>query len=193
MTNHPNSEIDRRAGVHSTPLDGSLQPAAGHWRSIEAHAWLIVRSGHGLATEVTSLGSTQSGSVDVNAEVERSAVRLDLDLDQLVSACVECRTSRPELTTALTLESTHVGPVADHRWALAGRLSGPAGIALVESELEVRDLHRRNGHADEARFVVRTQVPLAALGVCATHVFRQAGTDHAELVTHLVATRDATT
>ena len=192
MTNYLNPDIDRRAGGAHGPLDGSLPPAAGRWRSIEAHAWLIVRSGNGLASEVTSLGERQSGTVDVHADVERSAVHLDVDLSQLIATCDECRTSPAALTTTLTLECTHVGAVSDHRWALAGRLSGPAGIALVDSELEVRDIHRHSGHDDEARFVVRTEVPIAALGQCATHLFRHAGTDDAELVTHLVATRDDT-
>lgn len=192
MTNHPNPEIDRQASVQHTPLDDTLQPAAGRWRSIEAHAWLIVRSGHGLASEVTSLGPTQSGTVDVHDEVERSAVRLDLDLQTLVKACETCLTSRPDIPATLTLESTDVGAVTDNRWALAGRLRGHAGTTLVDSELEVRDLRQPSEHAAEARFVVRTQVPVAALGLCDSHLVVHVGVDHAELVTHLLTRRDAT-
>lgn len=192
MTNHPNPEVNRRASVQHTPLDGTLQPAAGRWRSFEAHAWLIVRSGHGLASEVTSLGPTQSGVVDVHDDVERSAVRLDLDLHTLVAACDTCLTSRADMPTALTLESTDVGAVTDNRWALAGRLRGHAGTTLVDSELEVRDLHQWNEHAHEARFIVRTEVPVAALGLCDSHLVGHVGVDHAELVTHLLTRRDAT-
>ena len=193
MTNHSNPEIDRRASVQDTPLDGVLQPATGRWRSIEAHAWLVVRSGHGLATEVTSLGPTQSGTVEVHDDLERTSMRLDIDLEQLANACVTCRTSRLERTTTLTVESTHVGPVTDNRWALAGRLSSSAGDTLVDSELEVRDVNRRSSHDEEARFVVRTEVSVAALGLCDTHPLGHSGIDdHAELVTHLLMRRDAT-
>ena len=192
MTNHPNPEIDRRASAPPTTLDGSLQPAAGRWRSIEAHAWIIVRSGHGLASEVTTLGPAQSGTVDLRPGLARSAVRLYLDLQQLVADCETCRTSRPEVPTTMTLESTDVGQVADRRWALAGRLNGHTGTTLVDSELELRHHHEPTGQAAEARFIVRTHVPVAALGLCAPHVLGHVGVDHAELVTHLLTTRDIT-
>jgi hypothetical protein len=193
MTNHPNPEIDRRASVQHAPLAGSLQPAAGRWRSIEAHAWLVVRSGHGLATEVTALGSTQSGTVDVHDDAERTSMRLDIDLDELAKACETCRTSRRDVTTTITIESTHVGPVTDNRWALAGRLSSSAGDNLVDSELEVRDVNRRSNHDAEVRLVVRTQVSIAALGLCDTHPLGHSGIDdHAELVAHLLMRRDTT-
>jgi hypothetical protein len=193
MTNHPNPEIDRRADVLHTPFDGTPQPAAGRWRSIEAHAWLVVRSGHGLATEVTSLGTTQSGTVDVHDDAGLTSMRLDIDLEQLANACETCRTSRPDVTTTLSIESAHVGPVTDNRWALAGRLNSSAGDTLVDSELEIRDVNRRSSQHAEARFVVRTQVPVAALGLCDSHPLGHSGIDdHAELVTHLLMRRDAT-
>jgi hypothetical protein len=194
MTNHPNPESDRRAGVQRTPLPGRLQPAAGRWRSIEAHAWLIVRSGHGLASEVTALGPTQSGTVAVHADddAERFAMRLDIDLQRLNTACETCVASRPVVTRTLTIEATDVGPVADTRWALAGRLSSRTSATTVDSELEVRDVNRRSGHDAETRFVVRTQVPVSALGLCDAHVHGPSGIgDHAELVTHLLTRRDA--
>jgi len=195
MTHHPNPEIDGRAGVLRTPLAGRLQPATGRWRSIEAHAWLIVRSGHGLASEVTALGAMQSGTVDVIAEEdsERFALRLDIDLQHLNTACQTCVAARPDVTPTLTIESTDVGPVAEARWALAGRLSSRASATVVDSELEVRDINRRSAHDAETRFVVRTQVPVSALGLCDAHLHGPSGIgDHAELVTHLLTRRDAT-
>src|SRR5688500_688418 len=192
MTNHPNPEIDRQASEPRTTLDGSRQPAAGRWRSIEAHAWIIVRSGHGLASEVTTLGPTQSGTVDLRSGVARSVVRLELDLHKLVADCESCRTARPDVPTTMTLESTDIGQVADNRWALVGRLSGNTGTTLVDSELELRHHHEPTGQGAEARFIVRTHVPVAALGLCDTHVLGHVGVDQAELVTHLLATRDTT-
>src|SRR6266545_594568 len=168
MTNNPNPDFDRRAGVQHTRLDGAVVPAVGRWRSVEAHAWLIVRSWHGLASEVASLGPALSGTVDVYPEAERSVVRLDVDLGRRITGCESCDTTRPDGTT-LTLESTRVGPETKYGWALAGVLSSTASTIAVDSELDVRGVHQRIGEATVARFTVRTQVPVAALGLCDSH------------------------